>query len=235
MGNGGHGGRSGAGGLSPREAGALLDRWRALCAEAQVAGARLIAVSKYAPDAKVAALLEAGQRDFGESRPQALRDRAARWPEARWHMIGPLQRNKAKYVGRFAAMWHSCEDVRTAEAVARHAREDGRVLPVLAQVRLVDDPQRHGVPPEAAGELVDALRGMRGLRVVGLMGMAAAEGDPRPLFARLRALRDALFGDAGELCMGMSGDYRLALEEGATMIRIGGRLFDAPAREATDG
>ncbi len=229
MGYGGHDIERDDNRLNPRDEAALLERWRELLAEAEAAGARLIAVSKYAPDAKVAALMAAGQRDFGESRPQSLRDRATRWPEARWHMIGPLQRNKAKYVGRFAAVWHSCEDARTAESVARYARESGRELPVLAQVRLVDDPKRHGAPPEAAGALVEALAGIEGLRPVGLMGMAAAEGDPRPAFARLRALRDALFGESGELCMGMIGDYRLALEEGATMIRIGGRLFEGEA------
>ncbi|MDX8401638.1 MAG: YggS family pyridoxal phosphate enzyme [Mariprofundaceae bacterium] len=209
--------------LAPDERAALIERWRSLRDAVEAAGARLIAVSKYAPDAKVTVLTEAGQRDFGESRPQSLRDRAGHWPQAAWHMIGPLQRNKAKYVGRFAAIWHSCEDSDTAQAVARHVTD--RTLPVLVQVRLVDAPNRHGVPPDRAAGLVETVDALAGLRVIGLMGMAAAQGDPRPAFARLRRLRDEIFGDAGELCIGMSGDWRVALEEGATMVRIGSALF----------
>jgi len=214
--------------MKGREAGceAIVARWRRLCAELDAHGVRLIAVSKYAPDAAVTCLAAAGQVDFGESRPQQLRDRAERFPGARWHMIGPVQRNKARYIGRHAAMWHSLEDIDTAREVARHV--EGRRLPVLIQVNISDEPQKHGVAPDAVPGLLAGLRGIPELEVIGLMGMAARQGDARAAFARLRDLRDGL-ADASlrQLCMGMSGDYRIAVEEGATMVRLGSVLFGA--------
>jgi pyridoxal phosphate enzyme (YggS family) len=204
---------------------ALVARWQRLCAELETKGVRLIAVSKYAPDAAVACLVTAGQMDFGESRPQQLRERAERFPNVRWHMIGPLQRNKAKYIGRHASMWHSLEDIDTAREMARHI--EGRRLPVLIQVNISNEQQKHGVMPDAVPALLDQVRQIPELEVIGLMGMAAHQGDARTSFALLRRLRDGL-ADASlhELCMGMSGDYRIAVEEGATMVRLGSVLFE---------
>ncbi len=203
---------------------ALLDRWCQLSDEVRQHGARLLAVSKYAPDEAVDILVEAGCTDFAESRPQRLRDRSRRWPQCAWHMIGPLQRNKAKYVGRHASMWHSLEDIETARAVARHVQ--GRVLPVLIQVNLSGDPQRHGVDPGGLPRLYEELGDLPELQPVGLMTMAPLNMKARDVFARLRRLRDGLFdGSLAELSMGMSHDFRDALEEGATMVRIGSLLF----------
>ncbi len=203
---------------------AIVARWRQLASALAHDGVRLIAVSKYAPDDAVACLVEAGQMDFGESRPQLLHRRARLFPGVRWHMIGPLQRNKAKYIGRQAAMWHSLEDADTAREVARHV--EGRRLPVLIQVNVSNEPQKHGVEPDALPALLAEVRGMPELEVIGLMGMAAHQGNARSAFALLRRLRDGL-ADASlrQLCMGMSGDYRIAVEEGATMVRLGSVLF----------
>lgn len=205
-------------------------RWRRLSAELETVDVQLLAVSKYAPDEAVEALIEAGQRQFGESRPQALRDRAGRWPQCQWHMIGPLQKNKAKYVGRYAAMWHSCESLDLARAVAGQVQ--GRRLPVLMQVNVAGNPAQHGVRPEDAASFAEALSGMDGLELQGLMGMAPVAGDVRQAFRRLRSLRDELFGGSvAELCMGMSGDYRIAVEEGATIVRLGSILFGSHTRK----
>jgi hypothetical protein len=201
----------------------LIQRWQALCDELQPQGVRLLAVSKYAPDDAVAALIAAGQTEFAESRPQALRDRSRRWPECRWHMIGPLQRNKAKYVGRFASMWHSVESLQQAEAVAAHVQD--RVLPVLIQVNLSGQPHQHGVAPEQADTLCRQVAKVKELRVCGLMGMAP-KGAAQEGFQTLRCLREGcLDGSLRELCMGMSHDYACAMDEGATMVRIGSALF----------
>lgn len=214
----------------------LLERWLRLRQELDAAHVRLLAVSKYAPDAAVECLLEAGQLDFAESRAQSLRDRARRFPAARWHMIGPLQKNKAKYIARHAAMWHSVEDPDTAMTVAAHV--EGRRLPVLVQVNVAGVPHQHGVPPEQAPVLFECLSRIPGLEVRGLMCMAPKEGDARACFRALRILRDrCLHGslrppredESGtndfELSMGMSGDWRLAVAEGATMVRLGSILF----------
>jgi len=207
----------------------LIERWHSVRAELKAANVRMLAVSKYAPDDAVATLIEAGERQFAESRPQQLRDRALHWPACEWHMIGPTQKNKAKYIGRHAAAWHSCEDVETARKVAESLQ--GRELPVLIQVNLAGNAQQHGVVPEGAGALADALAAIEGLKLSGLMGMAphVSEGDSglaRTSFRQLRCLRDDLFGGSfGELCMGMSGDYKIAIEEGATIVRLGTTVF----------
>jgi len=207
---------------------ALLKRWHAIRHELAASDVKLLAVSKYAPDDMVETLIQAGEMNFGEARPQNLRDRATHWPDCSWHMIGPLQKNKAKYVGRSAAMWHSCENIETAQAVARHI--SGRVLPVLIQVNIADNPDQHGIKPEAVTEFAADLAEIEGLELVGLMGMAPKGGDVRIAFRRLRSLRDELFdGRFGELCMGMSNDYGIAIEEGATIVRLGSTLFGAGA------
>jgi len=208
---------------------ALIRRWHMLHDETDRQGVRMLAVSKYHTDDEVAVLARAGQRDFAESRPQALRDRARKFPELNWHMIGPVQKNKAKYVGRFASMWHSLCSIEVAEEVAKHVTE--RVLPVLLQVNISGEQQKYGVPPEQTAALLERVQQLDTLNVIGLMGMAAkrdghGSDTVRSSFRMLRGLRDQL-GSASlrELCMGMSGDYRVAMEEGATMVRLGTILF----------
>jgi len=200
----------------------LIGRWQGLVTE--LGDVKLLAVSKYTPDELVQILIDAGQVDFGESRPQSLRDRCQQWPECHWHMIGPLQKNKAKYIGRHAAMWHSCDDIESAHAVAQHV--SGRELPVLIQVNIAVNEAQRGVALDDAGLLADAISGIEGLKLAGLMGMAPRDGDVRQAFRNLRDLRDNLFGGSfAELCMGMSSDYQIAVEEGATIVRLGSTLF----------
>lgn len=202
----------------------LVARWHRIRSELDGKGVRLLAVSKYNSDASVQALADAGQIDFAESRPQGLRDRARRFPDLNWHMIGPVQKNKAKYVGRHACMWHSVCDLAVAEAVAGYL--DGHALPVLIQVNISGEPQKQGVEPDQLEPFYHELSQIDGLHVIGLMGMAAAGGDSRPAFRMLRDLREKLGNESlRELCMGMSGDWQIAVEEGATMVRLGTGLF----------
>jgi len=212
--------------------GKLLQRWQALRSELDPVHVRLLAVSKYAPDESVHCLVDAGQMDFGESRPQNLRDRALRFPDVNWHMIGPLQKNKAKYVGRHAFMWHSVEDIETAKAVAVHVH--GRKLPVMLQVNVAGISHQHGVDIERAPAFLEQLMDIPALQIHGLMCMAPKGGDARTCFHALYHLRDQLTGGslhparyscALKLCMGMSSDYRIAIEEGSNMVRLGSTLF----------
>ena len=202
----------------------LLRHWRQLSDELDHTNTRLIAVSKYSSDEAVACLVEAGQKDFAESRPQSLRDRSQLFPDVCWHMIGPVQKNKAKYVGRHAAMWHSVEDEETALAVAKYVA--GRRLPILLQVNVSGIPQQHGALPGNLPVLYEQVSRIPELEITGLMCMAPRDGDVRSCFRGLRSLRDVLAdGSLGELSMGMSGDFRIAIEEGATMVRLGSALF----------
>ncbi|MDQ6959912.1 MAG: YggS family pyridoxal phosphate-dependent enzyme [Mariprofundaceae bacterium] len=215
----------------------LLDRWRILRRKLDAQDVKLLAVSKYAAEADVALLAAAGQQDFAESRPQQLRDRAERFPDVNWHMIGPLQKNKAKYIGRYAFMWHSVEDVETARTVAAHVHD--RRLPAMLQVNAGESPHQHGVNIGQAPAIFEQLMNIPALRICGLMCMAPRESDARACFRALCHLRDHLASGslrpprytglhhAGklELCMGMSSDYRIAIEEGSNMVRLGTALF----------
>jgi len=207
----------------------LSERWLSLHGELEEQGVLLLAVSKYHSDEAVAELAELGQIDFGESRPQSLRDRSEKFPDLKWHMIGPLQKNKAKYVARHAAVWHSLCDIEVAAAVAKYV--EGRRLPVLLQVNISGERQKQGVDPRDVDGLLKQVKEIPQFEVIGLMGMAAkSDGSDdeavRDSFRMLRNLRDQL-GDASlrELCMGMSSDFRIAVAEGATIVRLGTVLF----------
>ena len=206
------------------------------------AAVRVIGASKRQPAARVAAAARAGLRDLGENYVQEASSKISEVVEIlgseragalRWHGIGHLQRNKAREAVAAFACLHTLDSARLAAELARHAAAAGRTLPVLVQVNVSREPQKSGVEEEALPALLAAIAGHPRLRAVGLMTMPAPSGDPeaaRPAFAQLRALRDALRdapGGAGleELSMGMSHDFEVAVEEGATWVRIGTELF----------
>jgi PLP dependent protein len=193
---------------------------------------RIIAVTKsHGPEA-VRAAVQAGVRDVGENRVQEALQKQEALPgiPVEWHLIGTLQRNKAKLVtGRFALI-HSVDRLDLATELDRRTA-DGMRQPVLVQVNCSAEPQKGGVAPEGLAELLAQLRSLGRVSVQGLMTISALTEDPaeqRRAFRLLRTLRDEAEG-AGhrlpELSMGMSGDYPIAVEEGATMIRLGTTLF----------
>ncbi|MBL1353277.1 MAG: YggS family pyridoxal phosphate-dependent enzyme [Zetaproteobacteria bacterium] len=204
----------------------LLKHWQDISTTLASTDTRLLAVSKYTTDEAVQILINAGQLDFAESRPQNLRDRAQKFPQIHWHFIGPLQKNKAKYIAEYAAIWHSLADLETAKMVAKHLK--GRSLPCLIQVNISGESQKQGVQPDMLDEFYAKLVMLPALQVIGLMGMAAKGEDVRLSFQTLRKLRDDLQkqdGSIRQLCMGMSGDWKIAVQEGATMVRLGSTLF----------
>jgi pyridoxal phosphate enzyme (YggS family) len=193
---------------------------------------RIIAVTKtHGPEA-VRAAVAAGLTDVGENRVQealAKQDTTGDLPVA-WHLIGSLQRNKARHVpGRFALV-HSLDRADLAVELDRRVGPGAR-QPVLVQVNCSDEAQKGGVAPEGLLQLLEDLRGCEHLEVQGLMTMSALtddQGEQRRAFRLLRELRDDAAGRGHrlpELSMGMSGDYPIAVEEGATMIRLGTVLF----------
>jgi len=201
----------------------------------------LLPVSKTFPVAALREAVAAGVTCFGESRIQeALPKIAALGPGIAWHLVGHLQRNKAaRAVGAFALI-HSLDSPRLAERLEAVAAAQGVVQDVLIEVNIAADPDKHGVAPDEAGALARASGALPHLAVRGLMGMAPYDPDPqaaRPHFAALKALagRIAQKGYGGvtmeTLSMGMSGDFEVAVEEGATLVRVGSALFGG--REAT--
>lgn len=193
---------------------------------------RLVAVSKFHPPEAIREAWEAGQRDFGENYAQHLRDKMAALSDLqpiRWHAIGHLQTNKARYVAG-KALVHTLDRIELAEELVRRA---GGPVECLVEVNVADEPQKSGVSPRDLPERLEELRRVEGIVLRGLMCIPPAAEDPeasRPWFRRLRALRDELL-PGGELSMGMSHDFAVAIEEGATMVRIGTAIFGPrPAR-----
>ncbi len=176
---------------------------------------------------------EAGVPAFGENYVQELRRKAPELATARWHFIGTLQSSTAQHVADLADVVETLAGERSTERLARRARSAGRVLDALIEVDLAG--RGTGVPPDALGAFARSAATLGGVRVVGLMTLPPFDPDPeaaRPWFAELRATRDRLRAEHPwmlELSMGMSLDYPVAVEEGATMVRIGTALFGSRA------
>jgi PLP dependent protein len=188
----------------------------------------LVAVSKTQPTEKIREAFDAGQRLFGENYAQELRDKAAALADLaglRFHFIGVLQRNKAKYVAPVAAMFEALDDLELARELDKRARAVGRVLPVLLEVNLGEE-QKGGVAPEALGAFLESLRPLAAIRAEGLMAIPEPQPDPeasRPHFRKVAALARA--HGLSTVSMGMSADFEVAIEEGATLVRVGTAIF----------
>jgi pyridoxal phosphate enzyme (YggS family) len=216
---------------------ALAEVRGALAAAARDAGrdpstAQLIAVSKTHPSDRIRLAAAAGQRDFGENYAQELASKQAELSglDVRWHFIGRIQRNKARWIAS-AYRVHALEGVAQAEALVARAAT-GRVAALVA-VNVGEEPQKTGVLPSELLRTLDALRGVSGLSVHGLMALPPvvdAVDAVRPYFMRMAALREeaeALGHDMSELSMGMSADAALAVAYGATWVRVGTAIFGA--------
>lgn len=214
-------------------------RIQAACERAgrERAQVRLIAVSKTKPVELLTEAYEAGSRDFGENKPQEIKEKYPQLPsDIRWHMIGHLQRNKIKYVIDKVCMIHSVESVRLAEAISEEAGKRGIVMPVLVEVNVAGEESKFGVRPEETEVFVREICRFPNIRVEGLMTIAPftenAE-DNRIFFRKLRNLYVDIKAkniDNVNMCnlsMGMTGDYEVAIEEGATMVRVGTGIFGA--------
>lgn len=207
---------------------------------------KLVAVTKAVEVDDIKTLIELGVVDIGESRVQQLTARAERisqWlgrrrkegpSEVRWHMVGHLQRNKVRHVIEWAGIIHSVDSLRLAEEIAARAERSERTVDVLLQVNCSEERQKQGVAVGAAAHLAEQICTLKHLRLLGLMTMAPLASKPekaRPTFVRLREIfeemRTEKIGgkDFRHMSMGMTQDYQVAVEEGATILRIGTALF----------
>jgi pyridoxal phosphate enzyme (YggS family) len=232
----------------------VRDRIAAACAKAgrDPNDVTLIAVTKTVEVDVIRSALELGLTDFGESRVQELTKRAGMIEEYRsrrllvagsaqappspnWHMIGSLQRNKVKAVLPWARTIHSVDSLRLAEDISAHSAKMNRTTNILVQINVSEERTKHGVAVAAAGYLIDHIREMTNVAIIGLMTMAPLTDNPenaRPHFARLHEVFQEIKSERGlgpdfaHLSMGMSGDFEVAIQEGATMVRIGTALFE---------
>jgi pyridoxal phosphate enzyme (YggS family) len=220
-----------------------LDRVRHRIAEAARRSGRrpddvkLVGVTKSIEAPAVRALIAAGCRDLGESRPQELWAKAAELADlsVNWHLIGHLQRNKIERTLPLVSLVQSADSLRVLHAIDSAAAALGRDVPVLLEVNISGDRSKHGFSPHEVRRVVPEVAALARVRVRGLMAMAGREGDvdsARRDFTHLRELRDRLLSELpggmslDELSMGMSGDFEAAIEEGATIVRVGSALFE---------
>ncbi len=193
-----------------------------------------MAVSKTHPVDAIREAYEAGQRLFGENRVQEMQGKApdlAEFPGLEMHLIGPLQNNKTSKAAELFGAVDTLDSAKTAVRLDAAAGAAGKVLPVLVEVKLSTEESKHGIAPEELGALLEAVAPLQNLQVSGLMTVPPldAEGEKaRPYFRRLRELRDehcVRFPGLRELSMGMSGDFKVAIEEGSTTVRVGTAIF----------
>jgi PLP dependent protein len=231
----------------------VRERMAAACdrGHRRVDDVRLVAVTKTVEIDVIRAAFDAGLHELGESRVQELIKRAGMLhellarrrqmdpkevvPEPRWHMIGHLQRNKVRALVPWIEMVHSLDSLRLAEEISADAVFTDRPTPLLVEVNVSGEKSKYGIAVGAVSHLIAQIRELPGIRIVGLMTMAPLSDDPklaRPYFARLREVFEDLRteGIVGpefrELSMGMSNDFEVAIEEGATLVRVGHALFD---------
>ncbi len=218
----------------------------------------LIAVSKYATLEQIQKLIQAGQRDFGESRVQnlqlhtqevnewatnALADGAEIAAQVKWHMIGHLQRNKAAIAMETCAIIHSVDSLRLAEHLNELGHRRDKAIPILMEVNTSGEEAKHGVPLPAAIHMAEQFETLANLQIVGLMTMARQSTNPddaRQSFSALREVfeelrfRNICGKHFRHLSMGMSGDFEVAIEEGATLVRIGSAIFGPQPESAME-
>lgn len=213
-----------------------LSNVRAQLADAARAAGRapdsvtLLAVSKTVPAERVREAMDAGHTLFGENYAQELRDKARELPEARWHFIGPLQRNKVKYVVGVAELIHSVDSLSLLDEIAARADKLGVVQRCLVQVNVGDEPQKSGCARSDVPALVQAFAARPSVRCEGLMCIPPDGVPPRPFFDNLGQLAAAM--GLATLSMGMSADFADAIAAGSTIVRIGSAIFGSRSKPA---
>jgi PLP dependent protein len=195
---------------------------------------KLVAISKGMSTALIREAYDAGLRHFGENRVQEYLGKREELPrDIHWHLVGSLQTNKVKQVVGTVELIHSCDRLALAEALHKEAQKQGRSIPVLLQVNTTGEEMKHGFLPDAVGSAAEEIAKLSGVKIEGLMTIGPFTEDKqriRDSFRRLRTLRDQLKAHYGQadlhfLSMGMTGDFEIAIEEGADLIRIGTGIF----------
>ena len=195
----------------------------------------LVAVSKTKPNEDLQEAYDAGQRIFGENKIQEMTDKWKALPkDIQWHMIGHVQTNKVKYMAPYVSLIHSADRLKLFKEINKEAKKNERVIDVLLQVKIAEEDSKFGMPPEEAKTFLEENKAANypHVNIVGLMGMASFVDDETQIkreFAQLEKIYNTFKEQYAfsVLSMGMSGDYKLALEHGSTMVRVGSAIFGA--------
>ena len=210
--------------------------YKQLTEELELNNVQLVAVSKTQPLSNIKALYNQGQRLFGENRVQELKEKQALLPsDIQWHMIGQLQKNKVKHLFPYIALIHSVDSVSLAQVINQQAVKHDMIVKILLQVKIATEESKSGFSIDDLESALPELIELDSIRICGIMGMGTFTSDndvTRHEFADLKKcynlLKDKYFSDKeyfSELSMGMSGDYKIAIDAGSTMVRIGSLLF----------
>lgn len=195
---------------------------------------QIVTVTKTVPVGRIREAVDAGMTVLGENRVQELLDKHPQIDDVEWHLIGHLQTNKVKYITDKITLLHSLDSMGLAEELNKRMNATGRVLDVLVQVNVADESTKFGIKPEDTIDFIDGLRKLTGIKIKGLMTIGPYVTDPeevRPVFRQLRELASKVKTmdfpgvEMVHLSMGMSNDYTVAIEEGATLIRLGSIIF----------
>ncbi|MGY5850427.1 YggS family pyridoxal phosphate-dependent enzyme [Salegentibacter sp. F14] len=195
---------------------------------------KLVAISKTKPNEDILEAYQAGQRIFGENKIQEMTEKWEALPkDIEWHMVGHVQRNKVKYMAPFVGLIHAVDSLKLLKEINKQAKKHERVIKCLLQIKIAEEDSKFGISAEEAEEMLasEAYKKMENTKVIGLMGMATFTDDEKQVsgeFQYLKKVFDALkikYPSLEELSMGMSGDYKLAVENGSSMVRIGSSIF----------
>lgn len=209
-----------------------------IIAELSPENVQLVAVSKTKPVDDIKALYNAGQRDFGENYVQEITEKQPALPaDIHWHFIGHLQSNKVKYIAPFVYLIHGIDSLKLLQEINKQAAKNNRIIDCLLQIYIAQEESKFGLDEKELQEIIANLSSLTSVRITGLMGMASFSDDlskVRNEFRNLKTIYDKLKSQELPvncqptiLSMGMSGDYRIAIEEGSTLVRIGSLLFGA--------
>ena len=195
---------------------------------------KLVAISKTKPNEDLLEAYRAGQRIFGENKIQEMTDKWEDLPkDIEWHMVGHVQTNKVKYMAPYVSLIHAVHKMKLLKEIDKRARENERSIDCLLQIKIAEEDSKFGTSAANAREILEseAYKEMENVKIIGLMGMATFTDDEEQVKAEFQFLQETFkefqqdFPELTELSMGMSGDYKIALECGTTMVRIGSSIF----------
>ena len=190
----------------------------------------LVAVSKTKPNTAILEAYQAGQRIFGENKVQELAKKAEELPkDIAWHMIGHLQTNKVKFIAPFVSLIHGVDSLKLLKEINKRAEQNNRIIDCLLQVHIATESSKFGFGMEEVESVLNQAEEFKNIRITGLMGMATFTDDTQQVVDEFKSLKTVFDSIKNEhittLSMGMSGDYKLAIEQGSTMIRVGSAIF----------
>ncbi len=212
----------------------ICQNLKIISSELAPAGVKLVAVSKLQPEKSILEAYHCGQKTFGENRVQELLPKAGALPkDIEWHLIGHLQTNKVKFIAPFISLIHSVDSLNLLKEIDKEVKKNSRIIPCLLQIRIAREETKFGMKFDKAKELFDSceLQNYQNIKISGLMGMATQTEDQTLVRSEFRSLHKFYSElkhkhNLSILSMGMSGDYKIAVEEGSNMVRIGSSIFN---------